>query len=42
MTAALGAPAGSGKTHTMMGTPEQPGVNTRALAELFRCVGRAY
>ena len=27
---------GAGKTHTMEGTPEQPGVNFRALEELFR------
>ncbi|CAM9368506.1 unnamed protein product [Phaeothamnion confervicola] len=27
---------GSGKTHTMEGTAADPGVNTRALAELFR------
>lgn len=27
---------GAGKTHTMEGTPEQPGVNYRALEELFK------
>jgi hypothetical protein len=27
---------GSGKTYTMMGIPEDPGVNMRALNELFR------
>ena len=27
---------GSGKTYTMMGSPEEPGVNMRALNELFR------
>ena len=27
---------GAGKTHTMMGTPEQPGMNLRSLTELFR------
>ena len=29
---------GSGKTHTMEGTVEEPGINYRALAELFRCI----
>eukprot|EP00899_Mesostigma_viride_P011052 jgi/Mesvir1/19949/Mv13209-RA.3 len=33
---------GSGKTFTMEGPPEDPGVNTRALAELFRiCSSRS-
>lgn len=33
---------GSGKTHTMTGPPDDPGVNTRALGELFsRCAERA-
>ena len=27
---------GSGKTHTMTGSTEQPGVDTRALSQLFR------
>lgn len=30
---------GSGKTHTMEGPDNNPGVNTRALGELFRCGG---
>jgi len=29
---------GSGKTHTMEGPEVDPGVNSRALHELFRCV----
>ncbi len=29
---------GSGKTYTMMGPVENPGVNRRALAELFKIV----
>ena len=33
---------GSGKTHTMEGPDNNPGVNTRALGELFMCVGRKY
>lgn len=28
---------GSGKTHTMEGPETDPGVNSRALQELFRC-----
>lgn len=28
---------GSGKTHTMEGPDSDPGVNSRALQELFRC-----
>jgi kinesin family member C2/C3 len=27
---------GSGKTHTMEGPPEDPGINFRAMKELFR------
>lgn len=27
---------GSGKTYTMMGPPENPGVNIRSMEELFR------
>jgi kinesin family protein C2/C3 len=29
---------GSGKTHTMNGTPENPGINRRALLRLFECI----
>lgn len=33
---------GSGKTYTMQGTPERPGINMRALQELFQLAeGRA-
>ena len=29
---------GSGKTHTMEGPPEDPGINFRAMKELFRVI----
>jgi hypothetical protein len=29
--------AGAGKTHTMLGTAEDPGINFRTMRELFRC-----
>jgi kinesin family protein 18/19 len=29
---------GSGKTHTMVGSPEQPGIMVRALNDLFQAV----
>mmetsp|Transcript_10105 Transcript_10105/g.32719 ORF Transcript_10105/g.32719 Transcript_10105/m.32719 type:complete len:250 (-) Transcript_10105:739-1488(-) len=29
---------GAGKTHTMEGTKEDPGINFRTVAELFRCI----
>lgn len=32
-------PTGSGKTYTMQGTPEQPGLIPRTLDRLFRLVG---
>lgn len=32
-------PTGSGKTYTMQGTPEQPGVIPRTLEQLFRWIG---
>ena len=28
---------GAGKTHTMLGTEEDPGINFRTMRELFRC-----
>lgn len=31
-------PTGAGKTHTMLGTPEQPGVIPRAVSEIFNLV----
>ena len=30
--------AGAGKTYTMEGTQEQPGINYRTMKELFRCI----
>ncbi|CAN7986694.1 unnamed protein product [Ixodes hexagonus] len=33
-------PTGSGKTYTMQGTPEQPGIIPRTLDRLFRLVGQ--
>ena len=29
--------SGSGKAHTLAGTPQHPGINFRAMAHLFRC-----
>lgn len=29
---------GAGKTHTMEGSQEDPGINYRAMKELFRCI----
>lgn len=29
--------AGAGKTYTMEGTQENPGINYRTMKELFRC-----
>lgn len=28
---------GSGKAHTLAGTPQQPGINFRAMSQLFQC-----
>lgn len=29
--------SGSGKAHTLAGTPQHPGINFRAMSHLFRC-----
>lgn len=34
--------SGSGKAHTLAGTPEHPGINFRAMSHLFKCVLPVY